>query len=982
MNRTLWRSLIPFAMPFLLSALLAWVLHSGSDYAAARDREQADREWADLARQAAARIRCSHRFATHMENRFFQARQQLEAVLSIISSTSDLDTATLLHVFHGAVPRAIRPPGTRIYAFRVEDGGDLVALSGQGLSRDKVTAMTRIVHTWVRINKEGVARPEVESRSMAWCKRVFGPEVTPALMGLYQKGRLVPIQQNRRRHYLMWDIAERSGKPALVYVWIFPEAARTGAAPVVSALNATLRFFRGSLYPVLIPLRSHGSDRHPVFPNIRRPSASLRDLARRISLTPNRARVFPAGSVTTALGPKMLRTFFSKDLPYELWIIATEPPTRDASRHRSPAALIWPMFFLGWGLFLFRCLLFGSPPAFSLRSAFPLLFFLAGATPLAAIFLVGHSLIQTSTTNRIQHLRREMIERIDNIDNNSSLVLVDFVKTAEELFQHATWLQHPGKYSPAELDKVAAKVFQCYRERYQFLDTLLLFLPGQEGRVFTPSGVIEPRDQSKLDSLAPLIVALMRAYRPDLDSGRIIRLSPYQRKFFQTLQTVNKNIEQNYKDIDGTGQISQTVGGAKFLSYFRMLSDRGSFAHGLFFLADAEAAFQRYLLKTLDQLESSQPRFQHLLSRVHPGGMSPLLPHPTGSYWHSLVGGEARAFLDLVGHTDIAVSRRIDMTLYVGRACRRIEGFLLGMSTSLEPIMAERQFYVRLLWLFLALLAAVLLSLGYATGNHLIPPLLAVESRLRTLGEGNIPAPLALSRSDEVGVLAETFNDMVRGLKKRRQLGRFVSGTLDRSVAEARSVDAAAAHLMENAAVLVSDIRSFTTLSEQYEPELITAMLNHHLETHARIIQAQGGQIDRFVGDAIIAVFEATSLVEAARRSLVAAIAMRKGHLHLQEQRRRSGPFTYEIGIGIAAGAVMAGTIGASRRKDFTMFGSPRDRAEELEVLSKRGRTTRIMVDAQIHAFLHEEYAFVPIDRKGFELAALPADHPQTGGRT
>ncbi|HNW36213.1 MAG TPA: adenylate/guanylate cyclase domain-containing protein, partial [Candidatus Ozemobacteraceae bacterium] len=120
--------------------------------------------------------------------------------------------------------------------------------------------------------------------------------------------------------------------------------------------------------------------------------------------------------------------------------------------------------------------------------------------------------------------------------------------------------------------------------------------------------------------------------------------------------------------------------------------------------------------------------------------------------------------------------------------------------------------------------------------------------------------------------------------------------------------------------------------------------------TNPAAIQAQGGVIDRFIGDAIQAVFYPESDPRPPEaRAVEAAFAMRAAHTRLLEERSSGGEFLYEIGIGIDSGSLVTGVIGAPTvRLDFSVIGEALQLAGELETASKSGTASRIMASHQV----------------------------------
>jgi class 3 adenylate cyclase/CheY-like chemotaxis protein len=141
-------------------------------------------------------------------------------------------------------------------------------------------------------------------------------------------------------------------------------------------------------------------------------------------------------------------------------------------------------------------------------------------------------------------------------------------------------------------------------------------------------------------------------------------------------------------------------------------------------------------------------------------------------------------------------------------------------------------------------------------------------------------------------------------------------------------------------AILFSDIRSFTTLSESNPPEDVVSFLNRYLETMCEHIARHGGTVDKFIGDAVLAVFGApTSWPDNALRAIRTALAMSRALKTFDTKNINLPPGGFEIGIGIHLGEAIVGTIGSSTKFDYTVIGDTVNLASRLEGLTKHYRT-------------------------------------------
>ena len=141
-----------------------------------------------------------------------------------------------------------------------------------------------------------------------------------------------------------------------------------------------------------------------------------------------------------------------------------------------------------------------------------------------------------------------------------------------------------------------------------------------------------------------------------------------------------------------------------------------------------------------------------------------------------------------------------------------------------------------------------------------------------------------------------------------------------------------------NAALWFSDLRNFTQLTENLAPEQVLKMLNDYFEFVCAAVTARGGEVLRFIGDAMLIVFpidEKTDARAAAGAALEAALDAQDSLATLNHMRRRHGEPEIEFGVGLNVGEVIYGNVGAPDRLDFTVMGPAVNRTARLESLTK-----------------------------------------------
>ena len=289
-------------------------------------------------------------------------------------------------------------------------------------------------------------------------------------------------------------------------------------------------------------------------------------------------------------------------------------------------------------------------------------------------------------------------------------------------------------------------------------------------------------------------------------------------------------------------------------------------------------------------------------------------------------------------------------------------------------------------------LVSVVLPAWWASGVTIVLFAFAglVASRLFASGLWvNVTQPVLTASLALFGGVAYQY--FVEGREKRkvkRLFGRYVSKDVYRQLLE----DPSSAELggrRREMTVLFSDIRGFTTVSEQGSPEAIVRMLNEYFTRMVDIVFAHRGTIDKFVGDMVMALFGAPlDDPDHARHAVDAALSMIESLQALNARWRDEGKPPLEIGIGINTGPMIAGNIGSEAIMSYTVIGDAVNLGSRLESLNKEFGTRIIISDATLRR-IGGAYAVRPLGDvvvKGktkpvaiFEVTGRAADGSRSG---
>ena len=192
-------------------------------------------------------------------------------------------------------------------------------------------------------------------------------------------------------------------------------------------------------------------------------------------------------------------------------------------------------------------------------------------------------------------------------------------------------------------------------------------------------------------------------------------------------------------------------------------------------------------------------------------------------------------------------------------------------------------------------------------------------------------APLEHSRFREINDLAHSFNAMLDGL---RAFGRYVPRTLVTRLVKEGRVGAGTEE--RKLAIMFTDIVGFTAACEKLTAREVAEYINHHLALVAACVEQEGGTIDKFIGDAVMAFWGAPGRVENPAASACRAALAIQIEIAAENQRRTAaGLEPVRIRIGIHMGTVVVGDIGAPNRINYTIVGDAVNATQRLESLGK-----------------------------------------------
>ncbi len=248
------------------------------------------------------------------------------------------------------------------------------------------------------------------------------------------------------------------------------------------------------------------------------------------------------------------------------------------------------------------------------------------------------------------------------------------------------------------------------------------------------------------------------------------------------------------------------------------------------------------------------------------------------------------------------------------------------------------------------LMVALGIMIAFFLSKRISHPIKEIVEGSQEIAQGNHQFRFKERRTDELGQLMNSLNDMTEGLLRKEQVEKTFSRYVSPNVAGSLMDDFEKIHLGGKhvvATVLFADISNFTSISEGLEPIAINNLLNEYFTLIDKIAGEFGGHIDKYIGDCAMILFGAPHADKEHSLNAVKC-AMDIQHLLLQfnQKRQQQELLTVEFAIGINSGTMLAGNIGSEKRMEYTVVGNAVNLASRLSSIASAGQ---IIVTKKLH---------------------------------
>ncbi len=238
--------------------------------------------------------------------------------------------------------------------------------------------------------------------------------------------------------------------------------------------------------------------------------------------------------------------------------------------------------------------------------------------------------------------------------------------------------------------------------------------------------------------------------------------------------------------------------------------------------------------------------------------------------------------------------------------------------------------------IFMAVIALIF-GVGFYLAHLITRPVTALLEGIERIRRNELDFELPVRTQDETGVLTEAFNEMTSGLRERERsrvaIERYLSPQVYRLI---QTGELAVSGASREITVVETDIRSFTRASETMDPPELIESLNRYFGHMVSAIHKYEGEVDKFIGDAILAKFGATKgYPDHARKAVFAMIEMIEACDQLDAELRAEGNWIIRMGIGCNTGPAVVGNLGSPEHMEYTIISDSVNTATRIQELTK-----------------------------------------------
>lgn len=832
--------------------------------------------------------------------------------------------------------------------------GNMLTAKSKGLVHRRI--LSRIFAYMVDLSREKKIPDTYARQSETMLKQILGSQSDSEIMARSQRGKASFAFYNKFSSWFLWDYIETESGEIFGFMILTPnnDSCKTAAMLLAlrdlrdrqTGLGAFIPLFKDFSNSVLLePLNKSASFRQWINEHKFTGETDIGTLLKRGPPPPARIEEY---IIYSHLGRESTH----------LSVLAL--PIDKLPMIPGPLKVFNQIFIALMLMIVIRGLLLDSWPVFSLRIQFAIIYLLAAALPVSILIIAAFGYIAQYQQAVLFQTQSTLELAIKRFDSSKARILESYRSAFDAAIKDK---QLQDILASEDLDKQQAidRAKSFFDNRFPALPILGMAIFDIDGNSLRGYSDLQPEHTDTFINAFryPLVELLRQKYaeqHPD-ELMPEFKVPEIEKLTADAYHSVTGNVMS--KEFDNRrSQIIERMLGAKSVGQLHeIININGKSRYMMLISWDAKALDGYIIRQTIDYFAINNPEFNFVTYRVEPQGLSYVqkpLRHVESAFLYNAqnLAQHASFRQSLVsatvdGHSMVAIpAKAYDTTVIVG-----------GISTD----KLKYDVTLRLIFLTFILILSIILVLifSYIAAKLLVVPITSMKDATDHIASGNLKLEIISEAKDEIGELSQEFAQMTIGLRERESLSTLLSD---------QAIEALEKHSSEKldligesfeGVALVSDIRNFTGICETRSPDHVVNLLNQHFSAMAQIINTNGGQIYKFIGDAIEAVFHESQDEDnepAALRAFKAASQMNLELIKINKKRRRQKLFEYGAGIGLAYGKLFSGSIGSSdTRMDFAVLGDPLKKAAKLEAASVQSPAFPLVTDSTIAQALKDK---------------------------
>lgn len=259
--------------------------------------------------------------------------------------------------------------------------------------------------------------------------------------------------------------------------------------------------------------------------------------------------------------------------------------------------------------------------------------------------------------------------------------------------------------------------------------------------------------------------------------------------------------------------------------------------------------------------------------------------------------------------------------------CHGQESFVRGIACinistkSAYDTIRNTSFILTIFFIIAGILTVIILI--FFLRRLIVNPLISIGQIVNKVENGNFKVRVNIKGKDELGKLGRNINRMIKSIEERVKLSKYVSKSTDRLIQQNKEIKGGE---KKKITVLFSDIRGFTSYSEKNDPQTVIESLNMLLQVQSEVVEKFGGDVDKFVGDELMAIFDNEY------DAVLCSYEMVEKVIEIDKKHNT----TLHVGIGINSGEIVAGNIGSKNRLEYAVIGDTVNLASRLCSIAKK----------------------------------------------